>query len=216
LLLLQVVFPNLERLELSSIDLEDVQHNQHRATSSSCRLENMQSTSRFQNLSRLKVQGSSSIKYLLSFSTARFMGQLKHLEILECKVMEEIIVTEESGVVEERIIPKMVLFNRLEFLHLNDLPALKRFCIGSNIEFPSLKQLHINGCPKLKTFLFKPVSSSMTVGKELVEMNAKDNPHTVVQPFFNEEVNPFYLSFFLLLFFFFSFSFSFFFIKKKF
>jgi len=45
------------------------------------------------------------------------MGQLKHLEILECKVMEEIIVTEESGVVEERIIPKMVLFNRLEFLH---------------------------------------------------------------------------------------------------
>jgi hypothetical protein len=210
LLLLQVVFPNLERLELSSIDLEDVQHNQHRATSSSCRLDNMQSTSRFQNLSRLEVQGSSSIKYLLSFSTARFMGQLKHLHIFKCKVMEEIIVTEELGVVEERIIPKVVLFSHLEFLDLIDLPVLKRFCIGSNIEFPSLKQLHINGCPKLKTFIFKPVSSGMAVGKELVEMNAKDNPRTAVQPFFNEEVNPFYLSFFLLLFFFFLFLFLFF------
>jgi hypothetical protein len=118
--------------------------------------------------------------------------------------MEEIIVTEESGVVEERIIPKMVLFSRLEYLSLKDLPALKRFCIGSNIEFPSLKNLDIFGCPKLKTFIFKPVSSSMTVGKELVEMNAKDNPCTAVQPLFNEEVNLFYLSIFL------SFSFLFF------
>jgi hypothetical protein len=148
----------------------------------------------------------------LSFSAAGFMGQLKHLYIWECKVMEEIIVTEESRVVEERIIPKMVLFSRLEYLRLKNLPALKRFCIGSNIEFPSLKELHIDHCPKLKTFIFKPVSSGMTVGKELVEMNAKDNPRTAVQPFFNEEVNPFYLSFFLLLFFFF---FSFY-IKKKF
>jgi hypothetical protein len=207
LLLLQVVFPNLERLELSTIDLEDVQHNQHRATNSSCRLENMQSTSRFQNLSRLEVQGSSNIKYLLSFSTARFMGQLKHLHIFECKVMEEIIVTEESGVVEERI-PKLVLFSQLECLILKDLPMLKRFCIGSNIEFPSLKQLWIERCPKLKTFICKPVSSGMTFGKELVEMNAKDNPHTAMQPFFNEEVNLFLLislslSFFLFFFFFF-------------
>lgn len=191
------MFPNLERLELSLIDLEDAQHNQYRATSSSCRLENMQSTSRFQNLSYLEVQGSSNIKYILSFSTARFMGQLKHLHILECKVMEEIIVTEESGVVEERIIPKVVLFSRLECMFLKDLPVLKRFCIGSNIEFPSLKQLSIECCPKLKTFIFKPVSSGITTNKERVEMNAKDNPRINVQPFFNEEVNLFYLSFFL-------------------
>jgi hypothetical protein len=210
----QVLFPNLETLELSSIGLEDVQHNPHRATSSSCKLENMQSTSRFQNLSRLQVQGSSNLKYLLSFSAARFMRQLKYLCISKCKVMEEIIVTEESGVVEERIVPKMVLFSRLEYLYLRNLPALKRFCIGSNIEFPSLKKLYIDCCPKLKTFIFKPVSSGMTVGKELVEMNSKDNPRTAVQPLFNEGVNLFFLSFFLL--FFFSFPFFFFFLKKKF
>jgi len=195
LLLLQVVFPNLEMLELATIDLEDVQHNQHRATSSSCRLENMHSTSRFQNLSRLEVRGSSNIKYVLSFSAARFMGQLKHLHIYECKGVEEIIVTEESGVVEERI-PKLVLFSRLECLILKDVPVLKRFCIGSNIEFSSLKRLWIIRCPKLKTFIFKPVSSIMTVSKEPVEMNAKDNSRTAVQPLFNEEVNLFYLTFF--------------------
>ncbi|KAE8125072.1 hypothetical protein FH972_019909 [Carpinus fangiana] len=182
----QVVFPNLERLELSSIHLEDGQQYQHRATSSSCRLENMQSTSRFQNLSHLEVRGSSNIKYLLSFSTARVMEQLKHLHILECKVMEEIIIAEELGLIEERI-PK-VLFRRLECLVLNNLPMLKRFCIGSNIQFPSLKNLRIEHCPKLKTFIFKSVSSGMKAGKELMEMNAMDNPHSALQPLFNEEV----------------------------
>ncbi|KAE8010111.1 hypothetical protein FH972_006504 [Carpinus fangiana] len=165
----QVVFPNLERLQLSSIHLEDGQQYQHRATSSSCRLENMQSTSRFQNLAHLEVQGSGNIKYLLSFSTARVMEQLKHLHILECKAMEEIIITEELGPVEERI-PK-VLFRRLECLVLNNLPMLKRFCIRSNIEFPSLKNLRIEHCPKLKTFIFKSVSSG-----------------SALQPLFNEEV----------------------------
>ncbi|GLT60878.1 hypothetical protein SLA2020_336200 [Shorea laevis] len=182
----QVVFPNLERLELSSIDLEDIQCNQYRATRSSCILENMQSTSRFQNLSHLEVRGSSNIKYLLAFSIARLMVQLKHLHIVECKVMEEILVTEELEVVEETV-PK-VLFPRLECLFLKDLIVLRRFCIGSNIEFPSLKKLWIERCPKLKTFIFKPASSGRTVGKELEEMNAEESPRTAVQPLFNEEV----------------------------
>jgi hypothetical protein len=123
------------------------------------------------------VQGSGNIKYLLSLSTAGFMVQLKHLHILECEVMEEILFT------EELVIP-MVLFPQLECLFLKKLPNLERFCIGNIIEFPTLKNMRIEDCPKF-------VSSSMTVSKELKEMNAEESPSTVRQPFFNEEVNLF-------------------------
>jgi hypothetical protein len=177
------VFPILERLELSSVNLGEIEKNQHRARSA-CRLINTQATSRFQNLSYLQVQGSGNIKYLLSLSTAGFMVQLKHLHILECEVMEEILFT------EELVIP-MVLFPQLECLFLKKLPNLERFCIGNIIEFPTLKNMRIEDCPKLKTFIFKPVKSGMTVSKELKEMNAEESPHTVMQPFFNEEVNLF-------------------------
>ncbi|KAG6625218.1 hypothetical protein CIPAW_16G081300 [Carya illinoinensis] len=123
----QVVFPNLEKLELSSVDLEEKQHNQHRARLS-CRLTTMEAMSRFQNLSNLEVQGSCNMKYLLSFSTARFMVHLQHLHISECKAMEDVLVTEEIAATGE--ITKEV-FPRLECLRLTNLPNLKRFCVGS-------------------------------------------------------------------------------------
>jgi hypothetical protein len=66
---------------------------------------------------------------------------------MQCKVMEEIVVTEDLGVVEE-IIPKE-LFPRLEYLSLTELPILKRLCEGTNIIFPSLKTLLIDLCPQL-------------------------------------------------------------------
>ncbi|KAE8125070.1 hypothetical protein FH972_019907 [Carpinus fangiana] len=182
----QVVFPNLEKLVLSSMHLEDVQHKQRQATRSSCRLQNMQSMSRFQNLLDLTVQGPSNIKYLLSFSEARYMMQLKCLHILECEVMEEILVTEDQGVVEEII---SELFSRLEFLSLKELPILKRFCEGSNIKFPSLKVLVIEHCPNLQTFISKPVTLGMTTTcKELKEMKAEGSPYTAMQPLFDKEV----------------------------
>ena len=173
------MFSNLETLELSFIDLEGIQHNQHGA-SSSCKItNNIQTDLRFKNLRSLKVQGSSSLKYLLPSSTTRFMVHLKSLFIEDCKVMEEILLTEDLG--EEEIIPK-VLFPRLENLILKDLPILKRFYIGSHIKFPFLKYLQIEKCPKLKSFIFKPISSSM---------NSEDIPYPAMQPLFNEEVNLF-------------------------
>ena len=128
------MFPNLETLELSSIQSEEILlHNQHRA-SSSFKL----TDPRFQNLRNLNVKGSGNLKYLLSSTTATFMIQLKYLVIEDCKVMKEVLLTKD---------------------------------LGSNIKLPSLKGMVIEKCPKLESFLFKPVSSSMTLNKELKEMN---------------------------------------------
>ena len=179
---LQVVFPKLETLKLSYIHSEEILQNQHRA-SSSFKLTNLQTDTRFHNLFYLTVKGSGNLKYLLSSSTARFMVQLKRLYIEDCKVMEEILLTEDLG--EEEIISK-VLFPRLEYLILIDLPVLKRFCIGTNLRFPTLKGLRIEQCPKLESFIFKPVSSE--------EMNSEEISRTAMQPLFNEKVILFLLS----------------------
>ncbi|KAG7970239.1 hypothetical protein I3843_07G072400 [Carya illinoinensis] len=168
----QVVFPNLERLELSSTDLEDICHNQLQA-SSSYRLTNMRTISKFQNLLSLHVQGSSHIKYLLSYSIAKFMVHLKDLHVLECKVLEEILLTEDLGG-EER--SPMIFFPKLKLICLKDLPILKRFCIGRKIKFPSLEKLQIEYCPNLRTFIFITSSSGM------IANNAEE-----MQPLFNEE-----------------------------
>ena len=187
-MLLQVVFPNLETLELSFIHSDEILlHNQHRA-SSSFKLTNIQTDSRFQNLCNLRVTGSANLKYLLSSSTARFMVRLKFLGIGECKVMEEIILIEDLR--QEQTSP-MDFFPQLEYLFLQDLPVLKRFCVGSNVRFPYLKLLQIEQCPKLESFIVKPVSSSMTLSKELKEMNSEEISQ---QPLFNEEVTLFLLS----------------------
>ena len=105
--------------------------------------------------------------------------------------MEEILLTEDLG--EEEIIPK-VLFPQLKDLFLKDLPVLKRFCIGSNIRFPFLTGMMIEKCPKLESFIFKPVSSGMTLSKELKEVNSEEISQTAMQPLVNDEVILFLLS----------------------
>ena len=202
LLLLQFVLANLESLEQSLIDLEEKQQSQHWARSF-CKITNVQTSIRFQNLSTLGVWGSDSFKYLLSSSIARSMVQVKYLYIVNCKAMEEILFIEDLGdeeeeeeEEEEEIIPKM-LFPRLEVLELNGLPILKRFCVGGNIEFKSMRLLFISHCPKLKTFISKPSNSDtvMTVCKEIKEMNTEEIPRTVaIQPLFSEEVDIFQFS----------------------
>ena len=110
---------------------------------------------------------------------------VKHLHIIECKVMEEVLHIDEEETLSD------ALFPRLECFVLEDLPILKRFCIDSNVEFPLLKKFGIINCPKLKTFAFRHASSNMEVHKVLVEINSEDNRHTTSQSHINESVDIF-------------------------
>ena len=111
---------------------------------------------------------------------------VKHLHIIECKVLEEVLHIDEEEMLSD------ALFPRLECLFLQHLPILKRFCIDSNVEInPLLKIFRIKNCPKLKTFAFRHASSNMEVPKGVVEINSEDNRHTTSQSHINESVDIF-------------------------
>ncbi|KAI9076860.1 hypothetical protein K1719_041164 [Acacia pycnantha] len=100
------------------------------------------------NLTHLNVEGCKGTT-LMTSSIARSLVHLTHLSISHCHQIEEIITKQEGGDDEGR----EIFFRKLEFLKLDLLLVLKRFC-GYNytFKFLLLHQLIIIGCPKFKIF----------------------------------------------------------------
>ncbi|XVF30379.1 hypothetical protein REPUB_Repub16aG0052400 [Reevesia pubescens] len=156
----KMVFPCLENLRLSSINVERIWHNQL-SEFSYC----------IPNLTSLIIEGCGNLKHLLSFSMARSLEHLKVFEIIECKCLREILFTED---IEEEN-KSMILFRQLNSLKIKNMQHLFGFCSENhNIEFPSLKLLEIEHCPKLKGFIYK---SAM-----------EDNRNFSMQALFDEKV----------------------------
>ncbi|EOY09934.1 Phosphoprotein phosphatase [Theobroma cacao] len=110
----------------------------------------------------------------------KHFAQLHHLSILDCKIMEEVILME--GLTEEERMSKM-LFPTLDYLMLKDLPKLRRFCYETDNEFPLLRTLNLINCPILKTFTSNSVIDE--VGDEpQIDQNAQGNNSAL----FNEKV----------------------------
>ncbi|XWS73626.1 hypothetical protein CRYUN_Cryun02cG0144700 [Craigia yunnanensis] len=162
----RVTFPNLQNLKLSSITTSQIWQEQLLSVPT-C----------IQNLTSITVEGCGNLKFLLSYSMVNSLEQLIHLEISECKLIEEIVkeMTGEEGM-------EKILFPKLNSLKIKGLPKLTRFCSGKTVQFSSLKQLHIEHCPKLGTFISKFVKNEMRAMKERKEMVSG------IQPLFNEKV----------------------------
>ncbi|GKV53321.1 hypothetical protein SLEP1_g59854, partial [Rubroshorea leprosula] len=133
-----IVFPNLKKLELSSLNIKSIWSSQLSAKSC-C----------FQSLTDLIIEGCDHLKHLLSFSVAKCLVQLRYLHISRCKRMREIIAPEASEEMED-----LILFPKLNDLYIGDLENLRRFCSGNySIEFRALKKLVIYDCPELNGFI---------------------------------------------------------------
>ncbi|PRQ21217.1 putative leucine-rich repeat domain, L domain-containing protein [Rosa chinensis] len=133
----------------------------------------------FPNLTTLSVSSCDHLRFLFSFSMAKSLVELKHLEISTCHSIEEIVSTGECG--EENMDN---MFNKLEDLKLCDLPNLARFCTASYIEFQALKNLEIVKCSNMGAFI---------TCKEIEQWDAEENldlkSETVVRYcLFNEKV----------------------------
>ncbi|KAJ4721773.1 Disease resistance protein [Melia azedarach] len=135
----KVVLPNLEVLDLNTINVRMIWQNQEAALSSGVK-----------NLTRLIISGCNNLRYLFSSSSASSFIQLQYFQISQCQALEEMVVTDES---------KDVLFPQLQDLVMGDLENLTKFFSGYYIGFPSLRKLSISSCPKLKEFMVKNTSA---------------------------------------------------------
>ncbi|XP_060974352.1 disease resistance protein At4g27190-like [Cannabis sativa] len=119
----------------------------------------------FPNLKVLVVGNCNNVKYLLPSAMTRSLLQLELLKVVECKIMEEVIVV--SSVDDHECSSEgsktTITFEKLEYLGLWSLPNIVKFYGGDRIECPLLSRLQIMECPKLKEFM----GGSNIIGKEM-------------------------------------------------
>lgn len=120
----------------------------------------------FPSLTTLVVHKCRGLRFLFSSSTARSLVELKHLEVVSCDVMEEILLST-RGEDGEGNMDKM--FPKLQSLRLESLPKLVRFCTSSYIEFPSLEELKLEDCFDLGSFIWDPTKENGSEEKLNVE-----------------------------------------------
>ncbi|KAH7542043.1 hypothetical protein FEM48_Zijuj02G0031600 [Ziziphus jujuba var. spinosa] len=128
-----VAFPSLKSLKLSAVNSEMLWPDQ------------LPETIKMQNLKSLRVDGCNSLKHILSFSIARSLVQLQHLEVRQCSVMEEALTINDirnSDGMDKKLLPN------LKSLHLEELPNLKSNNAANKFEFPELYSLKVRSLPK--------------------------------------------------------------------
>ncbi|KAF3453154.1 hypothetical protein FNV43_RR03591 [Rhamnella rubrinervis] len=134
----QVVFSKLEELHISSLNIRKIWNHDQLPSS---RLS-------FQSLTRIEVSSCHHLKGLMPSFMITYLVHLRSLFVNHCRAMKEIVVIEESA----QVMTNCISFSKLEYLKLDDLPNLERFCGGDCVDCPSLSQLIIEGCQRLRVF----------------------------------------------------------------
>ncbi|KAL5066893.1 hypothetical protein RYX36_017780, partial [Vicia faba] len=140
----QVAFPNLDTLKLSSLNLSKIWDDYF-----------------MYNLTSLIVESCGGLKYLFSSTVVESFKNLKHLKISNCPLMEEIISKEEGNNPLNE-----VPFLKLEKIILKDMDNLKTIW---HHQFGSLKSLHVSNCKRIVVIF--PSSMQKTYNKlEMLEV----------------------------------------------
>ncbi|PRQ18207.1 putative P-loop containing nucleoside triphosphate hydrolase, leucine-rich repeat domain, L [Rosa chinensis] len=117
----------------------------------------------FPNLTTLSICSCDHLSFLFSFSMAKNLVELKHLEVSSCEIMEEIVSVRDQSNGENIDI----MFCKLESLILDKLPNITRFCtefspvtkfdteLGASIFDPtSSKKLDVENGTAVRACLF--------------------------------------------------------------
>ncbi|KAI4354360.1 hypothetical protein L6164_003230 [Bauhinia variegata] len=166
-----VAFHNLKILKLSSINSKKIWDDSQFLT-----------TCCVQNLTSLIVVGCGNMKYLFLPSMVGSFSKLKLLEIINCRMMEDIVAAdEERNNVGVNIAE--VQFPKLEKMIINDMENLKAIW---HQQFASLRAVEVKNCEKLvrifPSHMQRKFSSLETIKvtdcsslKEIFELNANEN-----------------------------------------
>ncbi|KAI9112229.1 hypothetical protein K1719_016752 [Acacia pycnantha] len=140
----------------------------------------------FTNLITLEVEDCNGMMDFMSPFTAKSLVHLTHMTIRNCRMLEEVVMSNEGGPEEE------IIFKSLKYLELTCLPRSKSFCFGKHsFIFPSLVTLKVTGCHKMQNF-----SSGITMAPflKLVEVENgkkhwKRDLNTTISHLFLEKIN---------------------------
>ncbi|KAK9944248.1 hypothetical protein M0R45_009823 [Rubus argutus] len=100
----------------------------------------------FMSLTTLRVHGCHHLSFLFSFSMAKSLAELKHLDISDCEIMEMIVECGQENMEN--------MFSKLEDLKLSKLPELTRFCLDPGMlvtHWPLLERLEVSDCGKVES-----------------------------------------------------------------
>ncbi|BAT83721.1 hypothetical protein VIGAN_04091900 [Vigna angularis var. angularis] len=107
------------------------------------------STLSFSNLTSLNVGECHGLIYVFTSSTAKRLGQLKHISIRDCQAIQEIVSKEEDRESEDE--DEDITFDQLSLLSLESLPNIVGIYSGtSKLKFPCLDQVTLKECPQMK------------------------------------------------------------------
>ncbi|KAG7967993.1 hypothetical protein I3843_08G128400 [Carya illinoinensis] len=123
---------------------------------------------KFQALQDIYVGKCESLTSLFPAWVLGCLGQLKKIEIYDCRV-EEIVAAEEGGVGARTLV-----FPRVTSLNLTNLQRLKWFYKGMHVsKWPMLKEMKIERCEEVEIFASGVVSFEETVEEIQSEMSIK-------------------------------------------
>ncbi|XP_039690162.1 uncharacterized protein [Medicago truncatula] len=145
------------------------------------------SSTSFTNLTYLIVDNCKELIYLITYSTAKSLVQLKTLIVMNCEKMLDVVKIDEEKAEEN------IVFENLEYLEFTSLSSLRSFCYGKQtFIFPSLLRFIFKGCPRMKIFSFAltvtPYLTKIDVGEENMRWKGDLNK-TIEQMFIEKEVS---------------------------
>ncbi|XP_054780683.1 uncharacterized protein LOC129288212 isoform X2 [Prosopis cineraria] len=142
----------------------------------------------FCNLEELTVSGCHGLVSLFSSSVAKSLVRLQRMEITDCTSIAQ-IVNHGSG----ESTPEEIIFERLTFITMSQLPRLVCFYSGNaTLEFSALREATIEQCPKMKRFSQGVVRAPYFVGirasRDEDAWHSYSDLNTTVQKLFDEKV----------------------------
>ncbi|CDP14634.1 unnamed protein product [Coffea canephora] len=109
----------------------------------------------FPNLRIIEVSECSRLRKLFSVAEARYLQQLKEINISSCEDMVELISHDEEG--EEDTEDNRISLPELYSMKIKDMSNINRLCAMSfSVDLPSLVQVVLEKCPNMEEFNSDP------------------------------------------------------------